>query len=760
MEHDRTSYGGDAFVARLKAKMAANVLAVFRSAGNMYQTRRSRREHVGRWLASVRFFENASEYSVRTLLPTRIRSAVIDFCLGHIGACTLGGRIFEEFQITDEDRRTVSDTATYDDHRSRSRVQKCRIFWCSLYDRLRTLTAVSALDAAESDEYTEEDHYDARIEFMRQTTFDPCRGVSGGTDEDGGFVTFDECHTTLSTVEYMNTSVTCAETTDTTATTDRRPVYVFGSNCIWIESDAVYTLDSPTGRSPVFDNGEELTEFGRRLTTESGVDFIADVPTCRNAAAATNRPTVTSVSNNQFSLQLIFAMPDSSLYTANVFYLSGGNTCATDLRYARRWLSNVCRCENRLSCWRVCVAISAIDAIARDLPDGIPSFVQAVVRAVYEAKSGEEGSHFYLNAFSGLALIDYNHDTTAVGGSVPADGDGTAAATTCYIHAWLRAHSNALFWWPVVARHTTGLLENTPRLIVVRRPLLSETIAANHGPNIFLKYKTFEDVVVKYVLVTSSLLRRGYANTRRGIAYKAYDCFWLYSDSDDTQSPADDTPAWLRTVNAYGDIPLFDRRRDVADLFDHVFSAPSRLYVHRSVLVEIGFNVTAVQEAKPARTFLHTDAATNAPACTVFSSSPLVVIDEKTGAPVKCRPRIGTDDPVVFESPAGERSFRPPSEEGEPNVPQFVETVTTPLGDFWPGVDAVKTTFRDSVLKNVEFVYFTARDRSDALARLTRNGLTRMGESIANDRGFEPMSMPVLFALQQMCAARETHDGD
>lgn len=758
MENDPTRYGSDAFFARLKAKMSANALVVFRSAGNMYQTRRSRRDHVERWLASVRFFENASEYSVRTVIPTRIRSAVIDFCLGHIGACTLGRRVFEEFQITDDDRRSVLDTATYDDRRSRSRVQKCRIFWCTLYDRLRTLTAVSVLDA-ESDGYTEEDKYDARIEFMCQTTVDPCSGVSNGTDGDGGFLTFDELHTTLSTVGYMNTSVSCAEMSDTTepaTPTDRQPVYVFGSNCIWIESDAVYTLDSPTERSSVFDNGDdELTEFGQRLTTDSGVEFIADVATCRNAAAARNRPTVTSVSNNQYSLQLVFAMPDSSLYTANVFYLCGGNTCATDLRYARRWLSNACRCENRLSCWRVCVSISAITATAHDLPDGIPSFVQAVVRAVYEAKSGEEGSHFYLNAFSGLAIIDYNHDTTAVGGSVTADGDRTPAATTCYIHAWLRAHSNALYWWPVVARHTTGLLENTPQLIVVRRPLLSETIAADHGPNIFLKYKTFEDVIVKYVLLTSFLLRRGYANTRRGIAYKAADCFWLYSDGD-TQTPADDTPAWLRTVNAYGDIPLFDRRRDAADLFDHVFSAPSRLYVHRSVLVDIGFNATAVQEAKTARTFLHTDAATNAPACTVFCSSPLVVIDEKTGTPVECSQREGTDDPVVFELAADERSFRTPSKD----VPPFVETVTTPLGDFWPGVDAVKTTFRDPVLKNVEFVYFTARDRSDALGRLTRDGLTRMGESIANDPDFEPMSMPVLFALQQMCAARETYVGD
>lgn len=782
---------------RQRAVSLANLLVALRSAAHLYPTRQDRRERVQRWLFDVRFFETAREYTPRLELPQQVFNAFLDFCLGHVGAHVLGERLLEAFSNTDRGRRFLQTRQLFDslvasvattrqghvttdeavsagasggdvvrdrDDRDPSDLRKYGTFWYALYGRLRTLTVTTVPNAVPGQVGEEDDNYDARIEFGRQVTLDTRHGMAGVTavPSANGFVAFDECYTTLASVGHLYRSTGSVSSPTGAATNTvflaEYPVYVFGSNCFWIESDAVYTLRSSVNRPPAFENKEQIVLFARHLMSIVDTDLVPDVLECRRLAAAKNRPVITSVSRNEVSLQFSFAMPDSLMYTADLFYLSGSNTCATNLHYKRQCLSNVCKCENRLSYWRVCVSVAAFDGSRLSSPfghNGMSRFATDAVRAFYLAKSAEKGDHFYINAFTGLALVHYTDDSIALGGMVEDDyntaspGESTTAAT-CYMHSWLRGHMNERYWRPVAVHHATDLLNNTPQLLVVCRPLISESVTAADGPNVFLKYKTFEDVLVKYVLLTSIALSRGYADSAKGIAYKTRDCFWLFSDvenSDDGER-VDGNPAWLQEVDSFGSgtsgVPSFDMRRDTNDIFRHVFSAPSRLYVHADVLAGIGFNVTAVNVATPARTFTHTASEASENRCTVFCSSPLVVIDETTGAPLERSIhevevlRVLTRDQAQAVATSAN--------------PLFVKTTITCLDGFWPGVNAVKTTFSDPVLLNVELVYFTAPDGDGAVQRLTTDGLARLSEVIANERdGFEPMSLPVLFALQHIC---------
>lgn len=781
-------------VVRRRATSLANLLVVFRSAAHLYPTRQSRRERVLRWLDDIRFNKTARDYTLRLDIPHSVHSCVLDFCLGHIGARTFGERLFEAFRDTNDGRKyeqtrqlidslAVSTTASKAGHvttagtsdnrlvsvggRPPSDLRDCRLFWYSLYDRLRVLTAVAGFAGNVRDR--DADEYDARIEFARELKLDSRYGSIGAAEAPctEGFVVRDECYITLSSLGHFSRSMGARTTesgnSDTSTSASlvpffRYPVFVFGSNCVWIDSDAVYTSRSPSRRPSAFENDQQIVVFGRHLVTVTGINVVPDVLECRRVAVATNRPVITSVSRNDVSLQMTFAMPDSLLYTADVFYLSGGNTCTTDFRYRRQCLSNVCKCEDNLSLWRVCVSVAAFDGSKIGTPPIMLSkFVTDLVRSFYLAKAGERNSHFYINAFTGLALIDYVNDSTALGGMTDVGNSPDSPAATCRIHNWLRGHASERYWHSVSAHYAYLLLRKTPMLLVVCRPLVSEMASLADGPNVFLQYKTFEDVVVKYVSLTLYTLRRGYGNTSKGVAYKARDCFWLFSDTpdQDENSGSEGPPTWLRAVDGYaGGIPLFDVRRDLDDLFRLVFSAPSRLYVDKDALTEIGFNVTAVEGPVPARCFTHTtdshgsDGEENR--CTVFCSSPLVVMDGATFAPVEIHQESG-------ELRILTRDERPTIAVEVRHGVSLVKTRTVSLDGYWPGVDAVKTTFvGDSVLENVEFVYFIARDGDNAVGRLTAAGLSRLARDVTNDHGLETISLPVLFGLRWMIARLET----
>lgn len=762
-----------------RAAALANLLIVFRSAAYMYPTRRSRRARVLKWLYDVRFFRTARDFTPRLEVPRRACSAVVDFCLGHVGARELGDRLFAAFRDTADARKflrgrrlldnintTAAAVSTAGMSSSADNVtagvsdasvggsiglHRYGTFWYALYDRLRALTVAGGSGA--------DDRYDARIEFMRDVKFDTAYGVHvlmGGmsqTPDAGGFVEYDEFYTILATVGHARRAINVANFGQPAGSDVELPVYLFGSNCFWIESDALYTLSPSSRRPAAFEDGQQIVTFCQHLMSIADTELVPDVLQCRNAAVARNRPILTAVSRNEISLQVSFAMPDSHLYTADLFYMSGGNTCATYLRYRRRYLSNACKCENRLSYWRLCVSVTTFDGariISSIGRDGVSRFVTDVVRAFYHSKSGEQGAHFYINAFTGLALVDYINDSTELGGMAEgkniASSDDSTPALVCHTHSWLRSHLNDCYWRPVTACHAVQLLNETPQLLVVYRPLISESATAADGPNVFLKYKTFDDVLVKYVLLSLATLRDGYANRPKGVAYKARDCFWLFSDTETiVQDEGEGVPSWLREVKEYGGPPLFDLRRDVDGLYGRVFSAPSRLYVHANVLTELGFNVAAVTEAIPARTFTHiVEPDVTANGCTVFSSSPLVVIDEKTGSPLKSRHAVETLR-VLTQSAESTKAA------SEDRIGTPVVTVTTSLDEFWPGVIAVKTSLGQvsTVLENVEFVYFTAPDGDAAVRRLTDDGLARLNRAITGDRRLEPISPPVLFALHR-----------
>lgn len=785
---------------RQRAVYLAKLLVVLRSGAHFYPTRRSRRERVLRWLFDTRFFETAREHTPRLEIPHLARTAVIDFCLGHVGATTVGEQLFEAFGNTDDGRKfkrrrelidslataaipatstgsqNLSVTATNNVDKVGSfpseGLQNYGLFWYTLYEQLRILTVTSKISVF--GQRSVADDYDARIEFVRQVLIDTRHGLDNtGVTDTGGFVAYDECYSTLVSIGHLNKSMSATKLDtskpSTSSATDtvfiaQYSVHVFGSNCIWMESDALYTIKSPNRRPPAFENEEQIILFGQHLMRIVGTEFVPDVLECRKLAVGKNRPVMTSVSRNEVSLQFSFAMPDSLLYTADLFYLSGGNTCTTDLRYRRECLSNACQCENRLSYWRLCVSIAAFDGTTLAPPDkqkGLTKFVTDVVRAFYLAKSAEEGAHFYINAFTGLPLIDYTNDLVALGGmlydeNISQSADSTTAVV-CYIHTWLRGHMNEQYWRPVATGDVGPLLRNTPQLLLVYRPLISAIAVRGDGPNIFLKYKTFEDVIVKYVLLTLNALRNGYANKPKSVAYKATDCFWIFTDTDSViKSRNVDNPDWLQAVESYGSQTdsrrIFDVPRDVDDIFRRVFSAPSRLYVHSNVLTEIGFNVTAVSVATPARTFTHTDCSASENRCTIFSSSPILIIDETTGYPMNSKYDVEVLRVLkISEKPT---TNSPPIEDG---TSSSYNKITISLEEFWPGVSAVKTTFKDPVLEHVEFVYFTAVDGDDSLRRLTANGLTRLKNKIMNDNKFEPISPPVLFALERIYARLEAN---
>lgn len=753
---------------KFKAQSLANLLVALRSTAFFYPTREGRRAWLEQLLFDVRFDETARDYALKMVLPPPARVALVDFCSGHIGAHRFGKRINKAFRS----------------------LEKVDLFWLTLYDQFRSLT---------SHPRRNEDCYDARIEFARRITLDLHNVAptltAQSSDENDAFVTYDECVCTLMSIGHLNKSV--VRTTIADQPTDDLPidttytVCLFGSNCIWIVSDAMYTLKPTNKRPHAFENVSETTGFINILMALARTEFIPDAAECCRASVRKMRPVITSVSRNDVSVQLSFAMPDSRFYTADIFYLSGSNKCCTDFRYKRERMSNACRCENRLTSWRMFVAVAALDDADLETPVNnlLTRFVTDVMRAFYRSKY-DQGAHFYINQYTGTTLVNYMNDSVAIGGMI-ADAniaDDSSAAASCDIHLWLRAHTNKRHWHPIATWHIARILAKHHQTLVVYRPLISDTVMIADGPNVFLNYKSFDDVLTKYVLVTSNTLERGYEGTSRAIAYKCSDGFWLYSEHEQSAdgersskgSPSDTRhtvePPWKRMADKFGDSiigtydrssgssktkrlkldgsfrpPFFGMHRDTDDMFHKIFSAPSRLHVHANVLTKLGLNVTAVSAGVPARTFMHTDPTTGN-SCTVISSCPLVITDEESGLPIKSTSGVEALKvlQLEFDTEHGVlEQNRSPPEAG--TARNFNESVVS-INEFWPGVNAVRIEFEDPVLDGVQFVFFAAHDGDEAIGRLTNDGLTRLGH-YNTKHSFHLLSPPVLFAVQRIFIA-------
>src|SRR5436190_3585559 len=769
---------------RNKAQRLANLLVAFRSCAHLYPTRESRRAWVERILFDIRFGH-------QIVGGHNVREAVIQFCLGHIGVRTLGDRLRAAFRNSDNNAGTLSQLLSptvgvaanaADGGVSSSSMSAANLvsgstgtglldeFWQALYEKLRSLTVTPG---------STNDGYDARIEFATKVTLDLRHGmpgvIRGATEPTLKLVADSDCAALLAAVGHLNRSMVDenvmmlnidAAAPIGLAADAKYPVYVFGSNCIWIKSDAEYTLPYDATQPPILDEDGDVWNFIENLLLFSGGMFIPDQDACAAAAAEKNVTVVTSLSRNDVSLQLSFATPDSRFYTANLFYMRGGDMCTTDVQYLRQYLSNACQCEDRLSHWRLVVSVAAFDGGEVDQSAGgdIAKYVLALIRAFQRTKVSQ-GAHFFINQFTVQLLINYFQDSIALGGmnaSVNIADDNTAA-NVCYMHRWLRGHTNPNYWRLVASQCKAALLLRVPQLIVVYRPLVSPNATATNGPNLFLNYKTFEDVMSKYVLLSLETLGTGgYGDKPRGVAYESGDNYWIFTESggsgslqaaangdesngDNTRCAAG-TSVGPRGQNLYGDIFL-NPERDVTELFSQIFAAPSRLYVHAAVLSTLGFNVAAASGV-PARTFMHSESDTRN-MCTVFCTCPMMVIDEATNQPLvtpdgaqtlrvlKDSQRLGS----VLHYRRAARGDRVLDDDA------VKETIVS-LDDFWPGVRAVMTSFREDALKHVQFVFFTATDGSQSLQRLTKNGLVRLNRF--NIETSEILPPPVLYVLQQM----------
>ncbi|KAG8323936.1 hypothetical protein J6590_104050 [Homalodisca vitripennis] len=743
-------------------RLMANLLKAFRSAAYFYPTRESRRAWLERVLFDVNFEEAVRTSVALPTIPISTKSAVMDFCLGHIGVGPFETRLLD----TCIKRKRSRFKGRHRPGGVRENHLQYDRYFAALCERLRPL------DSPDGD-------CEIRVEFVRMFTIEPNTGVAGAISlfhDNKSLVSRDECVETLVSAgghlnRYMTESGAAASNTT-------YPVYVFGSNYVWIQSDAVYTLREMSRRPPAIDGEAHTAAFVKNLLSTTGMVFVSNLEASSVAAVNRDGPVLVSLSQNGISIRFSFVMPNSRFYTANVFYLSGGNTCATDFRYKRRYLCNACQCENRLSHWRLCVSVAALDGLGVDVTPtkgGVYGFVLDVVRAFRQTKADDD-DHFLINQFTGLALINYMNDSNAVGGMVKG-ANNDSSAFTCEIHRWLRGHTDDNHWLST-EQSVAQLLLQSPQLLVVYRPLVSESATAANGPGIFLHYKTFDDVVEKYVLLSSETLRDGFAGKSKTIAYKGCDNYWVFDVSRRTDGgentlestgkpvamPMGDAhqrrvePSWLNAdgVNeevdtvasrrgaAGNETSFFSLRKDVSDLFQRVFSAPSRLCVHVRVLSELGFNVTAVNVSKPTRLFTHTDRDTNSQ-CTVICSSPMVVTcDEKIDPP---------DDSLQI------MEHRQKSEGGAIMKSHNKDTVqsfrkdTIDLDYVWSGVHAVRISFNDVVLENVNFVFFTAADGCDALERLTHEGLARM-----NRHNFESswqlLPPPVVHTLHGMMLQR------
>lgn len=785
----------------IKARSLANLLTAFRSIGQLYPTREARRAWVERIFGNIRFDEYVRACTtIPELLPS-IRAATIEFCLAHIGVSTFGERMRITFQQhgNDGDVSSVSVVSGHESDTSigssdsreevpatitsqRFGMSRLDPFWLALYERLYALTVT---------EGTANDGYDARIEFARRFTIDLCSGKPAiiqeprqiSDFEHNRFVSDNECISTLTAIGYLNKSTMMYTDTNT-----EYHAYVYCSNCIRMHSDAIYTLsyEGLAPAPPVFDDEHEIRTFTQQLMLYTGGTFVPDRQACREAAVERNSVVITSFSQNNTSFQMAFAMPDSRFYTANIFYLKSGNTCSTDIQYKQHYLSNSCKCENRLSHWRVVVSVVALDGMELDVQarNDMLQLIVGVIRAFKQTKE-DEGAHIYMNHFTGLSLVDYINDSNALGG-LTTDvniAEDNSSARTCYLHNWLRDHMNPRHWLSVMSPICiASVLLRIPQLLIVYRPVFSETLSSANGPNIFLNYKTFDDIVLKYLLLSLDTLRHGYADKRKGVAYKSRDNYWIQTDRKISIPPTGDSPPpkrprWLRRADnfagklssssssgeeSHGEIDNYDSRIELNNLFRGVFSAPSRLYVHANVLKKMGFNVTGVSAVLPTRTFTHTDYDGSPEdrsdglenSCTVICSSPMIIIDETTNRP-EMRDSIQTlrvlKDAREFDSALEKNRDAWDVEAGR----SYEESVVS-LNDFWPGVRAIKISFKDVVLENVNFVFFAAADGCDSIQRLTRNGLTRLHHfNMQTSFSAHILPPPIVYTLQQMLLRTE-----
>lgn len=752
---------------RVAARSLANMLIAFRTGALFYPTRDTRLAWVEQILADVRFDRIVRGHST---LPQHARSAVVEFCLGHIGVNSFGRRLKKAFR-----RVSLPDLSSIVGKRPRFDVAaseqggtgRLDPFWTVLYGSIRVLTVTP--------DRSDTDSYDARIEFARRFTLDLNHGMPGvfkspnesTGEKESHYVARDECVATLVSVGHLNKPMAAPADLDTIdIRSTEYPVYVFGSNYVWIHSDAVYTFSQAVRYPQAFENDSQVVTFTKHLLALERASFVPDTLASRDKAVETNRPAITSLSRNDVSLQFSFAMPDARFYVANVFYLKGGDPCCTDFRYKRKYLSNSCHCENRLAHWRVCVSLAALDGSKFEVLIGnsLSDFVISVVRAFYRTKENQ-GAHYFVNQFTGLALVSYMNDSTALGGmkvDTNQGADESSRAVTCDVHSWLRGHTNVKYWRTAPSMDSIEtLLLYVPQLIVVYRPLLSESVGAANGPNVFLNYKTFEDVFIKYVLLTLKTLTTGFGDKRKTVAYKNRDSYLLfYPDVGDPQTPntsgGQSQEDRLQSYDGATEVTDPNRatfsnvQRDVNDLFQRVFSAPSRLYVHANVLATIGFNVTAVNSGTPSRTFMHTEPGTEDNCVTVVSSSPLVVLDETNNSrPLKTEQTVQSLRVMKRAYRPGDRML-PGSGNGEdPSKRREFRETAVSLEDFWPGVYAILVSFTDTVLSDVHFAFFTAEDGNDSLDRLTGDGLTRLSRHNLNG-SFQLLPPPVIYTLQQM----------
>lgn len=835
------------------ARSLASLLTVLRSAAIFYYERDSRLTWLARALDDIRFDEILREQSGGVDIPTAARSAVVDFCQGNLNVRTLGGRLCTVFRrqqmdfcprpvpatrrpredrdSEEDDEQPSSSTAVVkrprmaitstggdgedtsgassdterldvnevsDDAVDRPRdaprlgIYRLDVFWSALYDRLRQLTLVKD---------STNDGYDVRIEFVRQFKMDLRAGLTGmclplrvgntSAGSSGNLATETDCIKTLAQFGQLNKCMVSSNAMMLdidpsapvgSAATTEYPVYLFGSNCISVRPDATEEQGGHAVPPTVFDDEEDVRNFMTKLILYSDGTFVSDSDGCRTAAVESGTVTMTSLSKTGVSLQFAFAMPDSRFYTANVFYINGGDTCSTDFQYDRRYLSNACQCENRLSHWRLAVSVAAFDGDNLDARpgSGLSDFVVNVVRAFHVSKQERGTTPLFVNQFTGTLLVHYLYD------SVPSP-DG------CYIHRWLGYHNDVRDWRAETPVSTIELLSRVPQLFIVLRPLVSETATASNGPGIFVKYKTYGDIVQKHVLLSWECLREGYSQKRKAVAYKSQNNYWIFGATDDDSyeryqkwdggedaaddadgagpsrahtneiykdnDEGDDTEAYETDSENGRDTPLHhsssvnDPNNSVEEFFNRAFNAPSRLYVHVGVLSKLGFNPTAVASGRlvAATTFTHTDRDTGY-TCTVICSSPTVFIDETSQLPFETQDTIRSFQVLKF-SGALYGVLQKYRDALVSEVSDAISYEYKDLNEFWPGVRAIALSFTCRVLENVHFVLFTATDGNESLRRLTNDGLSRLNRS-NKDAQNEILPPPVLYTLQKVCQTR------
>lgn len=776
------------------ARSLANLLIAFRSSALFYPTADTRRAWVERVLGDVCFDSIVGTHTggPSEPLPT-VRVDVVEFCLGHIGVRDFGRRLRYSFRnsplvrmrslkLADDDGEIgelPSSTSLNSFHGQENEMAEsgerhvpqewiARVgnFWYAFYDQLRSLTLTLG---------NTNDGYDARIEFARQFVLDTRTGLPGMMHPNDGYglVSDVDCIKTLTSFGYLNKSMASGNAMTTgddntagpvgSADDSKYPVYVFGSNYVWIRSNAEFTRPSAQLRRhlrPVFLDEDEVTSFTEFLVEFTGGGLIPDQEDCAAAAVEREAAVLTSMSRTPMSLQLAFALPDARFYTANLFYLrGGGESCATDFRYRREFLSNACQCENRLEYWRFSVSVAAFDGSDVNLSSNsaLSDFLTDIVRAFSRVKDGQR-DHYLFNKFTGLFFVSYTRSTNALGGVVPNEV-GEPAAVCCSTHRWLSGHTDTRHWQSLASTDPNVLLSVVPQVLVVYRPVVSEAATKASGPRIFTNYKTFDDIVLKYVLLSAHTLKNGYANEAKGVAYKSGDNYWLFSggggearswllrEADrfamDTDESADDSGGESRSSDA---------RRELNEIFKRTFSAPSRLFMHAEVLSLLGFNMSGTGSAEEAQyvaslTFTHQVPGEEHNACTVICSSPTVVVDEPTGRALEnFRPN---DTLLVLQYPAEQdlgRVLHTSSDVGA----RVVKTVVS-LDSFWPGVRAVNVSFRERALKHVNFVFFAATDGNRAVRRLTSYGLTELCRF--NTTSTRPLlPQPVVYTLQRIFA--------